>query len=85
MDSIDREVLERTLEWVRSGHRVGLAPCRLRAVGARQGRRPRLRHHSQPDFLNCRYSSATAIAVSDNTIGYPTTHSNSGMFSKFMP
>ncbi len=24
MDSIDREVLERTLEWVRAGHRVGL-------------------------------------------------------------
>ena len=40
---------------------------------------------SQPDFLNCRNSSATATAVIESTMGYPTAHCSSGMFSKFMP
>jgi len=40
---------------------------------------------SQPDFLNCLNSSATATAVNESTTGYPTAHCSSGMFSKFMP
>ena len=53
MDSIDREVLERTLEWVRGGRRVSLVTV-IQTWGSAPRPPPGCRHSPCPTSCPCR-------------------------------